>query len=333
MKKLAEISDNNVQHIPVLLKTILENIEPSGIWVDGTFGAGGYSRALLEQGVEAVLAIDRDPVALKASEALKVDFSDKFTFFLGEFSQLENFISRSIKINGIIFDLGVSSMQLDQAKRGFSFLHDGPLDMRMGAGEISASDIINFYDEEAIADILFQYGEERFSRVIAKKIVNARPIESTLKLSTIIKSCFNNGSFSKTHPATKSFQALRIAVNDELAELVKGLELAERMLEPGGQLAVVTFHSLEDRIVKRFMRSRTNHKENTNRYLPNYTKIAPSFIQKRVKPYLVKDEERKLNNRSRSAKLRIATRTDAPAHPEQKQKLGLPKLALESLTL
>ena len=330
MRKLADTHKKNVQHIPVLLKTILENIKPSGIWVDGTFGAGGYSRSLLEQGAEAVVAIDRDPVALKASKALEIDFRDQFTFFQGRFSQLENFISSSIKINGIIFDLGVSSMQLDQAKRGFSFLHDGPLDMRMGEAEVSASDIINFYDEESIADILFQYGEERFSRVIAKKIVNSRPIESTLRLSNIIKSCFNN-SFWKTHPATKSFQALRIAVNDELVELVKGLEVAERMLEPGGQLAVVTFHSLEDRIVKKFMRARTKNKENMNRHLPNCTNIDPSFILKRVKPYLVKSEERKLNNRSRSAKLRIATRTNASVHPQQNQKLGLPRLALESL--
>ena len=331
MRELADTHKKNVQHIPVLLKTILENIKPSGIWVDGTFGAGGYSRSLLEQGAEAVVAIDRDPVALKASKALEIDFRDQFTFFQGKFSQLENLISSSVKINGIIFDLGVSSMQLDQAKRGFSFLHDGPLDMRMGEAEVSASDIINFYDEESIADILFQYGEERFSRVIAKKIVNSRPIESTLRLSNIIKSCFNN-SFRKTHPATKSFQALRIAVNDELVELVKGLEVAERMLEPGGQLAVVTFHSLEDRIVKKFIRSRTKNKENMNRHLPNCANIDPSFILKRVKPYLVKSEERELNNRSRSAKLRIATRTNALAHPQQNQKLGLPRLALESLT-
>ena len=330
MRKLADTHKENVQHIPVLLKTILENIKPSGIWVDGTFGAGGYSRSLLQQGAEAVVAIDRDPVALKASKALEIDFQDQFTFFQGKFSQLENFISSSIKISGIIFDLGVSSMQLDQAKRGFSFLHDGPLDMRMGEAEVSASDIINFYDEESIADILFQYGEERFSRVIAKKIVNSRPIESTLRLSNIIKSCFNK-SFRKTHPATKSFQALRIAVNDELVELVKGLEIAERRLEPGGQLAVVTFHSLEDRIVKKFMRARTKNKENMNRHLPNCTNIDPSFILKRVKPYLVKSEERELNNRSRSAKLRIATRTNASVHPQTNQKLGLPRLALESL--
>ena len=331
MGKLADTHKENVQHIPVLLETILENINPSGIWVDGTFGAGGYSRSLLEQGVEAVVAIDRDPAALKASKALEIDFRDQFTFFQGKFSQLENFISSSIKISGIVFDLGVSSMQLDQAKRGFSFLHDGPLDMRMGEAEVSASDIVNFYDEESIADILFQYGEERFSRVIAKKIVNSRPIESTLGLSNIIKSCFN-GSFRKTHPATKSFQALRIAVNDELVELVKGLGIAERMLEPGGQLAVVTFHSLEDRIVKKFMRARTKNKENMNRHLPNCTNIDPSFMLKRVKPYLVRSEERELNNRSRSAKLRIATRTNASAHPQQNQKLGLPRLALESLT-
>ncbi|MFL2798538.1 MAG: 16S rRNA (cytosine(1402)-N(4))-methyltransferase RsmH [Paracoccaceae bacterium] len=331
MRKLADTHKENVQHIPVLLETILENINPSGIWVDGTFGAGGYSRSLLEQGVEAVVAIDRDPAALKASKALEIDFRGQFTFFQGKFSELENFISSSIKISGIVFDLGVSSMQLDQAKRGFSFLHDGPLDMRMGEAEVSASDIVNFYDEESIADILFQYGEERFSRVIAKKIVNSRPIESTLRLSNIIKSCFND-SFRKTHPATKSFQALRIAVNDELVELVKGLEIAERMLEPGGQLAVVTFHSLEDRIVKKFMRARTKNKENMNRHLPNCTNIDPSFMLKRVKPYLVKSEERELNNRSRSAKLRIATRTNASAHPQQNQKLGLPRLALESLT-
>ena len=331
MRKLADTHKENVQHIPVLLETMLENINPSGIWVDGTFGAGGYSRSLLEQGVEAVVAIDRDPAALKASKALEIDFRGQFTFFQGKFSQLENFISSSIKISGIIFDLGVSSMQLDQAKRGFSFLHDGPLDMRMGEAEVSASDIVNFYDEESIADILFQYGEERFSRVIAKKIVNSRPIESTLRLSNIIKSCFND-SFRKTHPATKSFQALRIAVNDELVELVKGLGIAERMLEPGGQLAVVTFHSLEDRIVKKFMRARTKNKENMNRHLPNCTNIDPSFMLKRVKPYLVRSEERELNNRSRSAKLRIATRTNASAHPQQNQKLGLPRLALESLT-
>lgn len=335
MEILVGNHNQDTQHVPVLLNTILKNIKPNGTWIDGTFGAGGYSRFLLEQGVDKVFAIDRDPLALKNSKSLQEDFPKRFKFFLGKFSEIESLINNSKNnsktCNGIVFDLGVSSMQLDQATRGFSFNRDGPLDMRMGGSTLSASDIINSYDEESIADILFQYGEEKLSRTIAKKIVAARPIESTLELANVIKKCFSPYSLKKIHPATKSFQALRIAVNDELVELVKGLRVAERILEPGGQLVVVTFHSLEDRIVKRFVRSRTGRSSNNNRHAPFLGEVDPSFSLKRVKPYLVKSDEKRQNPRSRSAKLRIAIRTTALPHQNREEKLGLPKLALESL--
>lgn len=336
MEVLVDSHNQDAKHTPVLLNTIIENIKPNGMWIDGTFGAGGYSRSLLEKGVDKLFAIDRDPLALKSSRRLQEDFPKRFTFLLGKFSETESLINNSgngsTKCNGIIFDLGVSSMQLDEASRGFSFNQDGPLDMRMGESSLSADDIINFYDEESIADILFQYGEEKLSRIIAKKIVAARPIKSTLELADIIKNCFVPYPFKKIHPATKSFQALRIAVNDELVELVKGLRVAEKLLKPGGQLVVVTFHSLEDRVVKRFVRSRTDRRENSNRHAPISGEMTPSFKLKRVKPYLVKSEEKKENNRSRSAKLRIAIRTDALPYQNQEEKLGLPKLAIESLT-
>ena len=332
MESMACNSNQKAQHTPVLINTIMNNIQPKGTWIDGTFGAGGYSRALLESGAVKVFGIDKDPNVIKLSQDLSEEFSGRFSFFLGKFSKVEEFVDKAI-VDGVIFDLGVSSMQLDQAKRGFSFRHDGPLDMRMGEGGLSAADIVNSFEEEEIADILFQYGEEKSSRLIAKKIVSARPITSTLSLSTIIHGCFNNRTDTKTHPATKSFQALRIAVNDELAELVRGLEAAERILKPGGELVVVTFHSLEDRIVKKFLRSRSIGKGNANRHSPTSEDVSPSFILKSSKPYLVKDNERQSNPRSRSAKLRIAIRSDADPFSPQRKKLGLPKLAMKSLTL
>ena len=332
MDSMACNSNQKAQHTPVLIDTIINNIQPRGIWIDGTFGAGGYSRALLESGAIKVFGVDKDPNAIKLSQAMSKEFLERFSFFLGKFSDIEQYVDKDI-VDGVVFDLGVSSMQLDHAVRGFSFRHDGPLDMRMGEGDLSAADIVNGFDEEEIADILFQYGEEKSSRIIAKKIVSARPIMSTLSLSAIINSCFNDRVTTKIHPATKSFQALRIAVNDELAELVRGLEAAERILKPGGELVVVTFHSLEDRIVKKFLRSRAIGKGNVNRYLPSSEEVPPSFILKSSKPYLVGDNERQSNPRSRSAKLRIAVRTDAAPFPPKRKKLGLPKLALESLIL
>ena len=332
MKSMACNSNQKAQHTPVLINTIMNNIQPKGTWIDGTFGAGGYSRALLESGAVKVFGIDKDPNVIKLSQNLSEEFSERFSFFSGKFSNVEEFVDKAI-VDGVIFDLGVSSMQLDQAKRGFSFRHDGPLDMRMGEGGLSAADIVNSFEEEEIADILFQYGEEKSSRLIAKKIVSARPITSTLSLSAIIHGCFNNRTDTKTHPATKSFQALRIAVNDELAELVRGLEAAERILKPGGELVVVTFHSLEDRIVKKFLRSRSIGRGNANRHSPISEDVSPSFILKSSKPYLVKDNERQSNPRSRSAKLRIAIRSDADPFSPQRKKLGLPKLAMKSLTL
>lgn len=301
-------------HIPVLLRPLLDACAPvTGRWLDGTFGAGGYTRGLLAAGADLVIGVDRDPLALQMAAAWAGDYGDRLQLVAGTFSQLDTYAQ---DLDGIVLDLGVSSMQLDQAERGFSFQKDGPLDMRMSQEGRSAADLVNETDEAVLADILYLYGEERASRRIARAIVEARkagPITTTLQLAEIVASCLPRPKFGQSHPATRSFQAIRIAVNAEFDELAQGLAAAERALKPGGKLAVVTFHSLEDRIVKRFFQTRTTESQG-NRYAPTQAGPAPSFTLLTRRAVGPDDVELAENPRSRSAKLRVGLRTNAPAH-------------------
>lgn len=314
-------------HIPVLLAPLLRAVAPvTGVWIDGTFGAGGYARGLIEAGADKVIGIDRDPLAHEMAAAWLPDFGGRIELHRGNFAEMDQIAS---DVDGVVLDLGVSSMQLDLAERGFSFMKDGPLDMRMGQDGPSAADIVNTADEFDIADILYTYGEERASRRIAKAIVAARkisPITRTLELAGIIETCLPRPKPGQSHPATRSFQALRIAVNDEYGALMQGLMAAERVLKPGGLLAVVSFHSVEDRMVKRFLQARGGQAGRANRYAPEIEADTPAFeilTRKAVGP---DDDELAVNPRSRSAKLRVARRTDAPAGDIDAGQIALPLL-------
>ena len=241
-------------HIPVLIRPLIAAVGPvTGVWLDGTFGNGGYTRALLAAGADKVIAVDRDPLAFQMAAGWVADYGDRIVMQEGVFSQLDTYAQ---DLDGVVLDLGVSSMQLDLAERGFSFMRDGPLDMRMSQSGLSAADLCNDADEAELADIIYLYGEERASRRIAKAIVAARPLTTTGQLAKIVESCLPRAKPNQSHPATRTFQALRIAVNNEYGELAMGLMAAERALKPGGQLAVVTFHSVEDRMAKRFLQAR-----------------------------------------------------------------------------
>ncbi|MEM6408465.1 MAG: 16S rRNA (cytosine(1402)-N(4))-methyltransferase RsmH [Pseudomonadota bacterium] len=322
---------SDAPHLPVLIDAILENVDASGIWLDGTFGAGGYSRAFLEAGSDTVIGVDRDPMVFEMAQSWAAEYSDRLKLVEGTFSDLDTLAADLLPLDGVVLDLGVSSMQLDQAERGFSFLRDGPLDMRMAQDGPSAADLVNGADEALIADILFQYGEERASRRIARAITSSRPITTTAQLAEIIEGVLPKSKPSQSHPATRSFQAIRIAVNDEFGELIKGLEAAERALKPGGQLAVVSFHSLEDRIVKKFMAARAGAVGGGSRYAPEIAKDDPTFTLTPRRAIAADKEELARNPRARSAKLRVATRTDTPPRAGERAGLGLPKLALKEL--
>ena len=312
-------------HTPVLLRPLLAAVAPvSGRWLDGTFGAGGYTRGLLDAGAAQVVAVDRDPLAFEMAQAWAGDYGDKIVMQHGVFSKMDDYAQ---DLDGIVLDLGVSSMQLDLAERGFSFMRDGPLDMRMSQDGPSAAEIVNDAEEEMIANLLFQYGEERASRRIAKAIVRARedaPITTTLTLAGLVEGCLPRSKPGQSHPATRSFQALRIAVNNEYGELFNGLMAAERALKPGGQLAVVTFHSVEDRMVKRFLTARAGAGGNANRFAPEIDAPAPQFKILKRKAIGPDAQELDENPRSRSAKLRVAVRTDAPAGSIDGRALGMP---------
>ena len=312
-------------HTPVLLRPLMAAVVPvSGRWLDGTFGAGGYTRGLLDAGAAQVVAVDRDPLAFEMAQAWAGDYGDRIVMQRGVFSKMDDYAQ---DLDGIVLDLGVSSMQLDLAERGFSFMRDGPLDMRMSQDGPSAADIVNEAEEEVIANILFQYGEERASRRIAKAIVRAReeaPITTTLALAGLVESCLPRSKPGQSHPATRSFQALRIAVNNEYGELFNGLMAAERALKPGGQLAVVTFHSVEDRMVKRFLTARAGAGGNANRFAPEIEAPEPQFKILKRKAIGPDAQELEENPRSRSAKLRVAIRTDAPAGSIDAKALGMP---------
>ncbi len=307
-------------HVPVLLGPLLRTVAPvRGRWLDGTFGAGGYARGLLDAGADQVIGVDRDPEALAAASWAAED--PRLTLVEGTFGELDEHAGGPL--DGVVLDLGVSSMQLDQSERGFSFRRDGPLDMRMGGDGPSAADLVNTLGEGDLADILFRYGEERASRRIARAIVSARPIETTSELAAVVERCLPRAKPGQSHPATRSFQAIRIAVNDEFGELARGLEAAERALAPGGALAVVTFHSIEDRAVKRFFQARSGGGGRANRYAPETEEPTIRFDNV-ARPASPDEDELARNPRARSARLRVAWRTDAPAGPVDRATLGLP---------
>lgn len=312
-------------HVPVLLRPLLAAVAPvSGVWVDGTFGAGGYARGLLDAGAAQVIGIDRDPAVFDMARAWAGDYGDRLRLVQGTFSDLDALAGGPV--DGVVLDLGVSSMQLDQPQRGFSFLRDGPLDMRMAQDGDSAADLLNSADEALIADVLYHYGEERAARRIARAIVAARPLSTTGQLAEVVQSCLPRPKPGQSHPATRSFQAIRIWVNDEFGQLVAGLAAAERALAPGGRLAVVSFHSLEDRIVKRFMQSRANAAGGGSRYAPEVVHGAAAFTLPFRRAIGADDAELAENPRARSAFLRVAVRTDAPAGSADPAALGLPTL-------
>lgn len=312
-------------HIPVLLAPLLRAVQPvSGVWVDGTFGAGGYARGLLEAGADRVIGIDRDPSVFEMAKPWAGEYGDRLKLVQGTFSDLDELAGEPV--DGVVLDLGVSSMQLDQPERGFSFLRDGPLDMRMGDDGPSAADLLNTADEAVIADVLYHYGEERASRRIARAIVNARPLTRTMQLAEVVAANLPRPKPGQSNPATRTFQAVRIWVNDEFGQLVVGLSAAERALKVGGQLAVVTFHSLEDRIVKRFMQQRSNSAGGGSRYQPVAKADDPAFKLPFRRAIGADDSELENNPRARSALLRVAIRTDAPAGHIDPAGLGLPVL-------
>lgn len=305
-------------HIPVMLNEVLEALAPKdgGVYVDGTFGAGGYTRAILEAADCKVYAIDRDPEAFDRAVAMAREYPDRLFPLHGRFGSVAEILQGEAvsRVDGLVLDIGVSSIQLSTPARGFSFQHDGPLDMRMSADGPSAADVVNTAPEKELADIIYTYGEERAARRIAKKIVETRPFTTTKQLAAAVHSVLPMHGGMKTDTATRTFQALRIHVNDELGELERALEAAENLLHPGGRLVVVSFHSLEDWRVKNFLRDRSGRAANASRHMPlQQDTAAPSFeVEKNggVKP---SDEEVSANPRARSARLRYAIRTDAPA--------------------
>ncbi len=325
----------STHHVPVLLSQVLAHLNPQDgeAYIDGTFGAGGYSRAILEAADCRVLAIDRDPTAIARAHKLSAEFPGRLTAVEAPFSSLDSVAEMEglDRVDGVVLDIGVSSMQLDEPERGFSFQTDGPLDMRMSRQGATAADVVNDTDEETLARILFVLGEERRSRAIARAVVAARaqaPLQTTKALADVVARVFGGRKIDGRHPATRTFQALRIYVNDELGELAKALGAAERCLRPGGRLVVVTFHSLEDRIVKRFLTERSGKEVRASRHLPEQSikSDPPSFRIVNPRPLTPSKGELEVNPRARSARARVAVRTDAPAWPLDAILAGLPSV-------
>jgi 16S rRNA (cytosine1402-N4)-methyltransferase len=307
-------------HIPVLLTEVVDGLAPrdGGLYVDGTFGAGGYTQAILKAAQCTVWAIDRDPEALERGHALAESYPGRLHLVHGRFGDLaELLIEHGVKaVHGIALDLGISSMQVDDRSRGFSFLRDGPLDMRMEKSGMSAADAVNSLPESELEDIIRRYGEERYARRVAHAIVRARktrPFSRTIHLADTIRAEVRR-SQDGIDPATRTFQALRIYVNDELGELERGLAGAERILAPEGRLAVVSFHSLEDRIVKTFIRDRSGRGPNPSRHRPTLNDSGNTVTFKMVNNRAITPSKREVrdNPRARSARLRIAERTPVP---------------------
>jgi len=328
------------RHIPVLLPEVLGALRPGEgeRYLDGTFGAGGYTRAILEAADCHVTALDRDPNAIRDGQALVAEFQARLRLIEARFGDLCNGIGEieGEEFLGVVFDIGVSSMQLDEAERGFSFQSDGPLDMRMSAcaddGIPTAADLVNTLPEKKLADLIYLFGEERRSRQIAAAIVRKRteaPFERTRQLAETVARAYGRPSKDGIHPATRTFQALRIAVNDELGELARGLAGAERVLKPGGRLVVVTFHSLEDRIVKRFFADRSGRAQSGSRHRPELIQFeTPTFRNVNQRPLTPGNQEIAANPRARSAKLRAGERTEAPPRSCDAQALGVPDVDL-----
>jgi 16S rRNA (cytosine1402-N4)-methyltransferase len=311
-------------HIPVLIDALIEATTPvSGVWIDATFGAGGYTRRLLEAGADKVIGLDRDPMVFEMAAGWAADYGARLEMVETVFSRMDTVAE---DVDGVVLDLGVSSMQLDMAERGFSFMRDGPLDMRMGRDGPTAAELIDQSDEGHLADILHHYGEERAARRIARALVRDRPFKTTAQLADTIAGCLPRSKPGQSHPATRSFQAIRIAVNDEFGELIRGLAAAERVLKPGGQLAVVTFHSLEDRVVKRFLTARSDTGGGGSRYAPETAAREPEFLLTPRKAISPQEDEILRNPRARSARLRVAKRSSALPGPLDVSKMALPKL-------
>ena len=321
------VTDNDFNHTPVLLEAVIDSLSPESgkVYVDGTLGAGGYTKALLDSANCIVVGIDRDPYAISYNKLLSKGYPDRLHLICGHFGNMNAHLSDCglSEVDGVALDLGVSSLQIDNPDRGFSFGQDGPLDMRMSQSGKTASELVNSLDQDDLADIIYKFGEERLSRRIARAIVAARenePIETTTRLAEIIRSVKRNQNRSKKNkrnkidPATRTFQALRIEINDELNELQLGLNEAEKVIKPGGRLAVVSFHSLEDRNVKIFLRQRSGNDQRGSRHRPDSTEYRePTWrlLKKRaIKPT---EAEISSNPRARSARLRIAERTAAPS--------------------
>jgi 16S rRNA (cytosine1402-N4)-methyltransferase len=318
-------------HVSVMLPEVVAALGPRDgeVMVDGTFGGGGYARAMLKAARCSVIGIDRDPAAIERAAVISREFPGRLTLVNGTFGSMRELLApHDIDgVDGIALDLGVSSDQLETAERGFSFQLDGPLDMRMGSTGISAAGIVNTYSEQSLAGILYVYGEEERSHAIARAVVAARakgPITRTLELANICTKAIGRGA-NGIHPATRTFQALRIYVNDELGELARGLSAAEQLLKPGGRLAVVSFHSLEDRMVKRFLQERSGRVVHASRHLPPAPSRGPtaSFELVSKRAIVAGKAEVARNPRARSAKLRAAIRTSAPAIPFDAIKAGV----------
>ena len=298
-------------HLPVMLKEVVAAIAPKdgGHYVDGTFGGGGYARAILEAADCRVLGIDRDPDAIARGQALVEHFAGRLTLVEGEFSRMEEFTDAT---DGVMLDLGVSSFQFDTPARGFSFREEGPLDMRMSLSGESAADLVNVTPERDLSRIISHYGEEKNARRIARAIVAARPIATTTQLAKVVSDAQGpKAQALSIHPATRTFQALRIRVNDELGELERGLEAALKILAPKGRLAVVSFHSLEDRIVKQFLSRHSDARPHASRHAPDARPEAAALHLLTRSPQTPSADEVQRNPRARSAKLRFAERLAA----------------------
>lgn len=332
----AGVPRGTVRHVPVLLPQVLDALRPREheAYIDATFGAGGYSEAILTAAPAArVLAIDRDPRAIAAGQVVAARFPGRLQLVEGRFGALDQLAEQAgfAPADGVVLDIGVSSMQLDEPERGFSFQGDGPLDMRMSATGPTAADVLNTAEEELLADILYHLGEERSARSLARRIVAQRaqaPFARTSELAELAARVLGREKIAGRHAATRTFQALRIYVNDELGELAGALSAAERVLAPGGRLVVVTFHSLEDRLVKHFLKERAAPEEHGSRHLPPQTggRRPASFRFINQRPVSPNQQEIAANPRARSAKLRAAVRTDAPAWDADAAGLSIPRL-------